>query len=370
MTTLLERQLAASVKEVQESRMSTSIQKADEKPAPLAKVMPQETGMSVELLVERVEKVKEVHRRLMQKDVHFGIIPGVKKDCLYKPGAELLGMAFQLGPQFKTEERRDGDHLECVVTCTLFRQGDGAEMGSGLGSCSTKEKKYAWRGGERKCPECGKPAIIRGKEEYGGGWLCFKRKDGCGAKFKAGDSAIEGQPVGRTPNPDIADDYNTVRKMACKRAHVAAILFVTCASEIFTQDVEDMHEASYDDPGRFPDEERAAPPKASPRFDKSVETMAKVEAEIAKANPVTWQRVCEWRAIIGARQGWPKTELMRVNSELAQGDEIGPSQRKEIGKTWNRIDRQLTRLEGVVPKPGPEESMREPGDDSDEETPL
>ena len=33
------------------------------------------------------------------------------------------------------------------------------------------------------CPECGKPAIIKGKPEYGGGWLCYKKKDGCGAKW-------------------------------------------------------------------------------------------------------------------------------------------------------------------------------------------
>ena len=366
MTTILERQLAASVKEVQENRMSTSIQKADDKPAPLAKVMPQETGMSVELLVERVEKVKEVHRRLMQKDVHFGIIPGVKKDCLYKPGAELLGMAFQLGPRFTTEERRDGDHLECIVTCTLFRQSDGAAMGSGLGSCSTKEKKYAWRGGGRKCPECGSDkALMKSKKDPE--WFCWAKKDGCGATFPLADPRIMSQNAGRVPNPDIADDYNTVRKMACKRAHVAAILFVTCASEIFTQDVEDTHEASYDDPGRFPDEERNAPAKSSPRFDKSVKTMADIEAAIEKANPITWDHVCRWRGVIGARNGWPKTELMKVNSELAQGDEIGPSQRKELGKTWNRLDRQLTRLEGVVPKPGPEESMRQPGDDDEEE---
>ena len=34
------------------------------------------------------------------------------------------------------------------------------------------------------CPHCGADAIIRGREEYGGGWLCFKKKGGCGAKFE------------------------------------------------------------------------------------------------------------------------------------------------------------------------------------------
>lgn len=37
---------------------------------------------------------------------------------------------------------------------------------------------------EAVCPDCGKAsAVIRGKAEYGGGWLCFKKKGGCGAKW-------------------------------------------------------------------------------------------------------------------------------------------------------------------------------------------
>lgn len=36
-----------------------------------------------------------------------------------------------------------------------------------------------------KCPECGKAsAVIKGKVEYGGGWLCFGKKGGCGAKWQ------------------------------------------------------------------------------------------------------------------------------------------------------------------------------------------
>ena len=45
---------------------------------------------------------------------------------------------------------------------------------------------------------------------------------------------------GKAENPDIADTYNTVLKMAKKRAHVDAIITVTAASDIFTQDVEDL----------------------------------------------------------------------------------------------------------------------------------
>lgn len=34
-----------------------------------------------------------------------------------------------------------------------------------------------------ECPSCHEMAVIRGKKEYGGGWVCWKGKDGCGVKY-------------------------------------------------------------------------------------------------------------------------------------------------------------------------------------------
>src|SRR5690606_28426232 len=129
-----------------------------------------------------------------------------------------------------TEQVREGNHLTVVVRCKLHHAPTGALLGSGMGSCSTRESKYCYRKAERLCPSCNKDTIIRGKEEYGGGWLCFAKKGGCGSKYTASDERITGQQVGRIENPDLYDQHNTVLKMAIKRAHVAAILFVTCAS--------------------------------------------------------------------------------------------------------------------------------------------
>jgi hypothetical protein len=113
-------------------------------------------------------------------------------------------------------------------------------MGEGSGSCNSWESKYRYRKSERVCPQCGKDTIIKGKQEYGGGWICFTRKGGCNAKFKAGDQSIEGQQTGRIANPDIFDLVNTVLKMANKRAKIAATLNATSAHEFFTQDMEDI----------------------------------------------------------------------------------------------------------------------------------
>ncbi len=50
------------------------------------------------------------------------------------------------------------------------------------------------------------------------------------------------QPTGNVENPDLADVWNTVRKMAEKRAMVAAVLVGTGCSSIFTQDLEEQRD--------------------------------------------------------------------------------------------------------------------------------
>jgi hypothetical protein len=119
-------------------------------------------------------------------------------------------------------------------------------MGQGVGNCSTMETKYRYRQTPIKCPVCGKEAVIKGKEEYGGGWVCWSKKDGCNAKWKDGDPAIESQRQGRMENPDIADTYNTVLKMGKKRAFVDAQIQACAASDIFTQDVADEDDEAAD----------------------------------------------------------------------------------------------------------------------------
>src|SRR5690606_29776380 len=114
----------------------------------------------------RVRKVHEVQRSVMKEGTHYGKVPGVDKPTLLKPGAEVLGMTFRLAPDFEiTEQVREGNHLTVVVRCKLHHAPTGALLGSGMGSCSTRESKYCYRKAERLCPSCNKDTIIRGKEE-------------------------------------------------------------------------------------------------------------------------------------------------------------------------------------------------------------
>lgn len=203
---------------------------------------------------EQVNLIQDVMREVMQEGQHYGVIPGtertdthgkdISKKTLLKPGAEKLCLTFRLAPSYTVQETSDGQHLSITSTCTLTSIPTGRVWGSGMGSCSTKEKKYAYSQAVRTCPACRKAAIIKGKADYGGGWLCFKKKDGCGAKYPDGDPAIESQPAGRVPNEYLADAYNTVLKIANKRSLVAAVLNVTAASDIFTQDIGDPEEGT------------------------------------------------------------------------------------------------------------------------------
>lgn len=120
-----------------------------------------------------------------------------------------------------------------LLRCSLAKNGE--SVGEGIGSCNSWESKYRYRNSSRVCPTCGAEAIIKGKAEYGGGWVCYARRGGCGAKFADNDPAME-QEVGKVPNPDISDLINTCMKQAEKRAYVEATLSATGASAFFSQD--------------------------------------------------------------------------------------------------------------------------------------
>jgi hypothetical protein len=210
-----------------------------------ARFMP---AMSIESAVERYNAVTEFVSRVLRKEIDYGVIPGTEKRTLLKPGAEKLTTFFGLSTRFELLERIEDwtgeghggePFFYYLYRCRLFR-GD-VLIAEGDASCNSREAKYRWREAQRACPACGVAAIIKGREEYGGGWVCFKKKGGCGAKYPDGDQTIESQQTGRVFNPDIADQVNTIQKMAQKRSLVGAVLLAVNASEFFTQDVEDMH---------------------------------------------------------------------------------------------------------------------------------
>lgn len=248
--------------------------------------------MSPNDVKHQVQLIKQMMETVMIEGEHYGTIPGCgDKQVLFKGGAEKLCLTFRMSPSYSTE-RIDTEingimHREYIVTCTMAHIGTGESLGQGQGSCSTLESKYRYRNAGRVCPDCGAEAIIKGKREYGGGWICFNKKGGCGAKFPD-NHPVGNQDGGKVDNHDIADQYNTVLKMACKRAMVAACLSVTAASDLFTQDLEDMeflHQPEPQTQQELPQREQrqskpATQPNATPSQSPHRCTIQEIEANI------------------------------------------------------------------------------------------
>jgi hypothetical protein len=125
------------------------------------------------------ERITRIHRELMDPDTDYGVIPGTKQPTLLKPGAEKLCDFYRLAAQFHPEiTYGDGVHsppITVVTECRLHLGTlDGPVVNTGHGAANSWEKRYRYRRGERACPACEKVGtIIKGKAEYGGGWLCL-----------------------------------------------------------------------------------------------------------------------------------------------------------------------------------------------------
>lgn len=207
--------------------------------------------MNVKDLLAQVSLIQEVMKTVMQEGQHYGKVPGCgDKPSLLKPGAEKLGFVFRLAPTFEIEERdQSGGHREYRVTCRLNAIGSNVFIGAGLGVGSTMEAKYRFRTGPKK---------PTGREVPKAYWD-LRRSDpskaqemlgGKGFGVAKNEAALwEVVEVGeRVEHDNPADYYNTVLKMAKKRAQVDAILTATAASDIFTQDIEDIaaNQKAYD----------------------------------------------------------------------------------------------------------------------------
>jgi hypothetical protein len=201
-----------------------------------------ERPLRIEDVLAQVALIQNVMQSVMKKDEHYGIIPGAKKPSLLKPGAEKICFTFRLAPEYEVIEREmEHGHREYRVNCIL-RTVTGRSMGQGVGCCSTMESKYRYRTGPKE--GTGRPVPHeywntrktdpqKALEMIGGKGHVVAKEDGIWQVFTQGE---------KVENDSIADTYNTVLKMAKKRAHVDAVLTATAASDIFTQDVEEIQE--------------------------------------------------------------------------------------------------------------------------------
>jgi len=181
-----------------------------------------------------INMIQEAMKATMKNDVHYGVIPGCGKPSLYKAGAETLLALFKLTFVPKVQDLSQDGEIRYLVTMELSTR-DGVLIGSGIGECSSQEEKYMWR------------KAVSDKE-----WEAtddrYKR-----IKYKP---TYEINQVRVNPS----DMANTILKMAKKRALIDGILSATAASDIFTQDIQDLPEGVLPEDIERPTETPQEPP--------------------------------------------------------------------------------------------------------------
>ena len=185
----------------------------------------------------RVQELQAFVQEVMVSKVDFATIPGTDKPSLLQPGAQKLAEMYGFAHDFvdeKSVEDWEKGFFFYRRKCVLTSRRDGRYIGSGVGSCNSREDRYAGRWAfESEVPKGVNKETLRVKE--------FQKKNG--GTFKKY----------RVPNEDIFSLVNTIEKMACKRAYVGAVVAVTRSAGLFTQDAEDLPEEVF---GR-PDETRS-----------------------------------------------------------------------------------------------------------------
>jgi hypothetical protein len=136
---------------------------------------------------KRIDMLKKFVDEMLIPGVDYGIVQGINKPTLLKPGAEKLCDAFGFSKRVDVINRlqdwyRGIFHYE--VRVTLICKRSGILEAEGIGCCNSKESAY---------------------------------------KYESGYDVV-----------------NTLIKMAKKRALIDAVLSATRSSDIFTQDVEEM----------------------------------------------------------------------------------------------------------------------------------
>ena len=200
----------------------------------------------------RIGRVQEVMKGVMQgpskenaMGVHYGLIPGCgDKPTLLQPGAQILGVTFGIyADPTETIVDMPNGHREVRVKVAMRRLDTDAVVAYGMGSCSTMEAKYRFRKGDAEVTDQQVPKAYwdakktdpkKAQDLIGGSGYGTKKVDGAWFITKGSSEKVE--------NTNPAEYYNTVGKIAFKRAYVHGTINATACSDIFTQDIEDMVE--------------------------------------------------------------------------------------------------------------------------------
>ena len=284
----------------------------------------------VQATLQQVEEFRALIHSELREGPDYGTIPGISKPTLLKPGAEkiakLLGLADTYEITDKTAEWERG-LFQYEVRCSLVSIRTGQIVAQGVGECNSYESKYRYRDAKRKCPECGVEAIIKGKIEYGGGWVCFGKIGGCGAKWGNGASVIVSQTMGRVLNEDPADQVNTILKMAKKRSLIDASLSVGSLSNLFTQDLEDMpsppQSAQAPQAGASNPPASAPPPQTASSASNGSPAASQAASGAPNGSPTRFNTMGDFMVWANSKHGKTSQDVVSLARQMYPNEEIG-----------------------------------------------
>lgn len=189
--------------------------------------------------MESINSFQQIIQDQLTEGVDYskpGLFGKKSKPSLLKAGAEKIMTILGCRPRFTIIEKiEDFDKplFYYLFRCEMVRIGTDAVWGDGIGSCTSKEKRYVWDAYNKK------------------------------------------------PKEFSFQDVNTIQKMAQKRAMVASVLTMARLSNLFTQDIED-----YDRPKNQGTRQRQRPKNNAPADpDKLTTTERKMLQEWAQTYP-------------------------------------------------------------------------------------
>lgn len=269
----------------------------------------------VAAFIQRRRDIADFVQNVLVAGADYGSASGSdeQKPTLLKPGAEKFVAFFGLEPHLTLlEQRIELDRPEPFIFfsyhCAMVR--DGILYGEADGCASSHEIKYRyrWVPAELVPPHLdisslpkrdnsitefdfaiqkaettgpyGKPAEYweRWKEAIKSGKAIRTQK--ISRTGKTMDAWVMPNVLYRVPNPDVADQINTIMKMAQKRAFVAATLIACGISELFTQDIEDWATQETNSAEMSHNDEHKTPSNAKPSpLPPATETGTAIKAE-------------------------------------------------------------------------------------------
>lgn len=199
----------------------------------------------LDAMKQKLNLTKEFFREVMVEGTDYGIIPGTDKPTLFKAGAEGLCEFYNLAPTIasKVEDKvHETGYYAVDVTIRLIHRGTGSIIAEGVGHANTYESRYRWRWvSEKDIPKGFSREDLISKDRNG--------KYGNFVQY-------------RLENDDMHSIWNTVLKMAKKRALVDAVLSATRSSGLFAQTQDELEAyLSGDDPEGDPEGRPAAQSK-------------------------------------------------------------------------------------------------------------